>query len=42
MLWIFFAFDMMIDTAPKFYSAILTAPVHGLKAKVKNFYIKVF
>ena len=26
----------MIDTGPKFYSAILTAFAHGLKVKVKN------
>ena len=31
-----FIFDMMIDTGPKFYSAILTALAHGLKVKVKN------
>ena len=24
------------DTGPKFFSAILTAPAHGLKVKVKN------
>ena len=27
---------MMIDTDPKFYSAILTALTHSLKVKVKN------
>ena len=38
----FFIFGIMIDTGPKFYSAILPAHVHGLKVKVKKFYIKEF
>ena len=33
---------MMIDTGPKFYSAILTAHAHGLKVKVRNFILKCF
>ena len=36
---------MMLDTGPKFYSAILTALAHGLKVKVKNleiFILKCF
>ena len=37
-----FIFDMMINTGPKFYSAILTVFAHGLKVKVnKEFYIKM-
>ena len=31
-----FIFDMMIDTGPKFYSAIHIALAHVIKAKVKN------
>ena len=33
---------MMIDTGPKFYSAILIALAHGLKVKVKNFKLRNF
>ena len=40
--WILFIFGMMIDTGPKFYSAIPPAHAHGFKVKVKDFYIKVF
>ena len=34
--WILFIFGMMIDTGPKFYSAMPPAHAHGPKVKVKN------
>ena len=34
--WILFIFDMMIDTGPKFYSAIPPAHSHDIRIKVKN------
>ena len=36
-IWrIVFIFGMIIDTGPKFYSAIPSANAHGRKVKVKN------